>query len=173
MQTTKSIDVLPVRSSTDATAAAGLMRDLMAANIALYPSWRERILAANKGRWFLSDGVLPDENYRLPNGDIMLARIDDMSVATVAWTRLGTHRVELQSMFVAEVARRRGVAAALSLAVVDSARQVGFTEIVLYTGERQAEAQALYERLGWSRIEPYEPEPKPGRLYYSLSLGDS
>jgi GNAT superfamily N-acetyltransferase len=146
------------------------MRDLMNANIALYPSWRERILAANKGRWFLSDGALPDVNYRLPTGDVLLARINDIAVGTVAWTLLETHRAELQSMFVAEQARRCGVAAALSMALKESAWQAGFTEIVLYTGEQQAAAQNLYERLGWSRIDPYETNPKPGRIYYGLSI---
>ena len=50
VQPVNSIEVLSVRSAVDVAAAASLMRDLMAANIALYPAWRERILAVNKGR---------------------------------------------------------------------------------------------------------------------------
>ena len=167
---TGRIVVKPVRSGADAADAARLMHDLMAANIALYPEWRARIMTTNAERWFMSDRALPDPAYRLPQGDVLVARLDDAAVGAAAWTRLGGHGAELQSLFVADTARRQGIAAALSEAVVQSAREAGILELVLYTGKRQTGAQALYDRLGWRRIEPYEAEPKPGRIYYAISL---
>lgn len=57
----------------------------------------------------------------------------------------------LNDLFVAEPARRRGVARQLLAAAVAHARQTGAARMSLNTQVGNAAAQALYESLGWQR----------------------
>lgn len=59
------------------------------------------------------------------------------------------HRADLSKMLVHRRARRRGLGALLMRAAEDSAREAGKTLLVLDTAS--ADAERLYERLGWQR----------------------
>jgi ribosomal protein S18 acetylase RimI-like enzyme len=50
-------------------------------------------------------------------------------------------------------ARRRGIAAALLADVEDRARRAGRSRMTLHTTQRMLPAQAMYERLGYRRLE--------------------
>jgi ribosomal protein S18 acetylase RimI-like enzyme len=57
----------------------------------------------------------------------------------------------LNDLFVAGTARRRGIGARLLTAATDHASQTGAARLVLSTAVDNANAQALYERLGWQK----------------------
>jgi ribosomal protein S18 acetylase RimI-like enzyme len=57
----------------------------------------------------------------------------------------------LEDLYVAANARRRGAATKLLAAALGYAREIGAVEIVLETANDNADAQALYERTGWTR----------------------
>lgn len=59
---------------------------------------------------------------------------------------------EIKRMYVRPEHRRRGYARALLVAAEDRARELGYTALVLETGEPQPEAMALYEGHGYRRI---------------------
>lgn len=58
----------------------------------------------------------------------------------------------LNDLFVAQSARRSGVAEALLREAESLARTVGPLRLVLETGEDNRAAQRLYERLGWRHV---------------------
>ena len=94
------------------------------------------------------------------NAEYLIARIDGRLAGCVA---LVVHDDlpgvgEVKRLFVDDSARRAGVAAALMAALETRAVERGLTRIVLETGNRQPEAVALYERLGYSVVEPYHPQ---------------
>jgi GNAT superfamily N-acetyltransferase len=60
------------------------------------------------------------------------------------------HRAELAKMLVHRRARRQGLGAALMRAAEATARECGKTLLVLDTAS--ADAERLYERLGWVRV---------------------
>jgi GNAT superfamily N-acetyltransferase len=62
---------------------------------------------------------------------------------------------EVKRVFVAPSHRGRGVSRLLMSALEAIAARRGATSLVLQTGDRQREAIALYERIGYSRIEPF------------------
>lgn len=68
----------------------------------------------------------------------------------------------LNDLFVAETARRRGIADALMGAAEDFARLDGAIGLQLETGEDNLAGQALYERRGWVREQGY--------FHYALAL---
>jgi len=60
------------------------------------------------------------------------------------------HRADVAKMLVHRCARRQGVGAALMQAAEEAARAAGKTVLVLDTAS--AEAERLYERMGWQRV---------------------
>ena len=83
--------------------------------------------------------------------------------AHLAWegTKLGVP--EIQDVFVAEDARRRGVATALTDAAEMEARARGHDRISLSVGTGNFAAHALYERLGFENA-GLEPEHVHGTI---------
>ncbi|MCF7749830.1 GNAT family N-acetyltransferase [Bacillus subtilis subsp. subtilis] len=61
----------------------------------------------------------------------------------------------LYDLFVAERARRQGIARALMIAAVDQARRRGAGRVELQTARDNLAAQALYEGLGWQRDDDF------------------
>ena len=76
----------------------------------------------------------------------------------------------MKRLYVRSVHRGKGLGRALARAAIDVAREAGCARIVLDTLPKMREAQALYEFLGFTRIEPYLREPTPGALCYELKL---
>lgn len=66
-------------------------------------------------------------------------------------------RLEVKRVIVHPSARGRGVARALMAASEQVARERGADSLILQTGDRQPDAVALYESLGYRPIPVYEP----------------
>lgn len=64
---------------------------------------------------------------------------------------------EVKRVVVAAGQRGRGVGRAIMTEVERVARAAGAERVVLQTGDRQPEAEALYTALGWTRIPTYPP----------------
>jgi ribosomal protein S18 acetylase RimI-like enzyme len=109
--------------------------------------WRERI----EGAWLVQardgSGVL---------GSAGLGTHWEPERATVA---------TLFGMYVAPVARGRGVGEALVNAVVEEARRRGKSEVVLEVASSGAAAIALYERCGFVRTGATHPHPRRDDLH--------
>lgn len=114
-------------------------------------------------REFLRERIARDDSV------IFLAR-DDADRAALGFTQLypsfssvSARRLWiLNDLYVAESARRRGVARALMESARKYAMQTGALRLVLATAKDNAQAQALYESLGYAREE--------GMFEYALEL---
>lgn len=74
-------------------------------------------------------------------------------------------------MYVAPSARAAGVASALLAAVEESAAKHRRTRLILECGDRQPEAIALYEKLGYARIADFgHYRDEPGVRSYGRDL---
>lgn len=84
----------------------------------------------------------------------------EVALGCGAFKALGDGTAEVKSVFVAENARGRGVAQKLMDHLADTAKQAGFTALVLETGSSLCPeydaARRLYERLGYSYCAPFE-----------------
>nr|WP_231126487.1 GNAT family N-acetyltransferase [Motilibacter aurantiacus] len=85
----------------------------------------------------------------------VLAERDGRAVGVIALCPLEDGVGELKRLYVADEARRGGVARALLSAAEDEGRARGLRALRLETGTRQPEAIALYQRHGWASIAPY------------------
>lgn len=108
--------------------------------------------------------------YAPPSGRLLLATHDGAPVGCVALRSAGASRSEMKRLYVRSAARGLGVGRALVSLVLDEARAIGYSEVVLDTLPTMTEAQRLYEQLGFHDIAPYRPNPIQGTRFLAKSL---
>ena len=102
-------------------------------------------------------------------GEYRLFLLED-AAGCVALRFLDGQTAEMKRLYVRSAHRGHGLGRALAAAVIAAAREAGCARIVLDTLPRMREAQALYEMLGFRKIQPYLPVPTPGAICFELSL---
>ena len=162
--------VRPVRSSSEVADAASLMRGLVDANKALYSDDLQTIEEYYQGAWFFDTEPQVPLEYRPPQGDVLVAYVNDEPAGTVAIYRMDNDNCELKSMFVAPEHRQSGVAATLCDAVIELAKTQNYRTVRLTTGARQPAARRLYERLGFETVVPWDSDPPDGYDYFEMEL---
>jgi GNAT superfamily N-acetyltransferase len=111
----------------------------------MHPLTRERAAAYWQG---VSRSVAAGERALLVDGDAH--GICGTVQLLLAQPENQPHRADLSKMLVHRRARRRGLGAALMRAAETAARECGKTVLVLDTAS--ADAERLYERMGWVRV---------------------
>lgn len=107
--------------------------------------------------------VVPVE-FDPPDGGFFIAYAGAQPVGCGAWRSwAGSEEVaEVKRVFVSHAGRRMGLARRIMSTIEQDAKAHGRRRIILETGTAQPEAIALYEALGYERIEPfgyYKNEP--------------
>ena len=93
-----------------------------------------------------------------PDGVFLVLRDDDgRAVGCGGIARFDQTRGEVKRMYVAPEARGRGLGRRLLEELEAQARSLGYSTVVLETGDRQPEALGLYESAGFERIPCYPP----------------
>lgn len=108
--------------------------------------------------------------YVPPRGALLIARIECGVAGCVALRPLDDHQGEMKRLYVRPAYRKFGLGKRLVDAVVDAARGAGYRELRLDTLASMTSAQALYRRLGFVEIPPYNTAHLPGTRFYSLDL---
>jgi len=88
----------------------------------------------------------------------------------VAVRFLNSETAEMKRLYVRSAHRGKGLGRALAEAAIAAAREAGCARIVLDTLPKMREARALYDVLGFRKIEPYLAVPTPGALCFELRL---
>jgi GNAT superfamily N-acetyltransferase len=96
---------------------------------------------------------------------------DGTPIAHAALRMLGADW-EVKRVIVADGNRGRGIGRTLMSRLEDIAREGGASRIILQTGDRQPDAVALYERVGYTPIPIYEPyvETIPNSFCFEKAL---
>lgn len=116
--------------------------------------------------------TLPGD-YAPPDGALLLAYSRGAAAGCVALRRIDSRACEMKRMFVYPQFHGRGVGRALGDAIVREAKSSGYSVMRLDTSWRQREAQQLYGRLGFQRIDPYYELPPAMRdwlVFMELAL---
>jgi len=93
-----------------------------------------------------------------PDGVFLVVRDDDgTAIACGGIARFDEARAELKRMYVVPERRGLGLGRRILLELETEARRLGYTRIVLETGDRQPEALGLYVSSGYQRIPCYPP----------------
>lgn len=109
--------------------------------------------------------------YAPPRGALLLARGDGGApLGCVGLRPLSADCCEMKRLFILPAARGLGLGRALTIAVIDEARRLGYGELRLDTLASMTAAQALYLNLGFERIAPYYAPTPAGTVFMSLKL---
>lgn len=88
---------------------------------------------------------------------VMLAVADDGEPVAHAAIRMLGDRFEIKRVVVRPSHRGMGLGKRILTSVEDAARDLGAASVLLQTGDRQPDAVAMYERVGYRRIPVYDP----------------
>ncbi len=116
---------------------------------------------------------LPGE-YGAPDGQLLLALVDAEPAACGAMRRLHdvdyANACEMKRLYVRPAFRRFGLGRALAQALLDEARQAGYSVMLLDTLDDMEAARGLYASLGFEEIPPYYFNPIAGAHYLKAEL---
>lgn len=87
--------------------------------------------------------------------DVVLIYDEDMPIACAGFKKYAMEIAEVKRVFVRKEYRGQGLSKQLMRLLEEKAKEKGFTKLILETGAVLMEATALYERIGYSRMENY------------------
>src|SRR5436305_977020 len=118
---------------------------------------------------------LPGE-YATPSGRLLLAYWNGQAAGVIALRALKSdvRACEMKRLCVREAFRGKAIGRALVTKLIEEARQIGYSRMVLDTVQGKMDhAIALYRDFGFREIAPYYHNPIDGALYLELQLGNS
>ena len=153
--------IAPVRTADDLAATAALFAGY-AASLPVDLAYQDfdAELAALPGK------------YAPPLGDLLLA-CDDAGAPLGC---VGLRPIppdgccEMKRLFLLPAARGLGLGRAMTQAVIETARQLGYRELRLDTLPTMTTAMRLYDQLGFERIGAYYQPTPPGTVFMALRL---
>ncbi|WP_238587740.1 GNAT family N-acetyltransferase [Caenimonas sp. SL110] len=117
--------------------------------------------------------TLPGD-YSPPRGALLLARVAGQIAGCCALRPLDAadypNACEMKRLFVRNQFRGIGLGRQLADAILDAARQAGYSSVLLDTLDDMEAARALYEELGFAEIPPYYHNPIAGAHYLKADL---
>lgn len=108
--------------------------------------------------------------YAPPRGRLYIVYVDNKAAGCIALREFDTERCEMKRLYVRDRFRKLGLGTLLAEKIIADARVIGYTHMLLDSHETMAGARALYKRLGFAEIPPYNESPVPGTHYYALDL---
>jgi ribosomal protein S18 acetylase RimI-like enzyme len=139
----------------DDPLAGPLLAELAIEYAQRYGGTTQRVL-----NWLLS---YPAEEFTAPHGGLLIGLRGGQPVTGGAFRRFDDVTAELKRIWTDSGHRQRGYAKALLAELETEIAARGFTRVYLTTGDRQPEAEALYESTGYTRLA--EPLPADGEVY--------
>jgi GNAT superfamily N-acetyltransferase len=109
-------------------------------------------------------------DYAPPGGVLLVARDGDAPAGCVALRRVDPGTGEMKRMYVREQYRGSGLGRRLAVEVIEAAKRLGYSRVVLDTLPKLSAAIALYRDLGFRETAPYLACPTPGALCFELKL---
>jgi len=105
---------------------------------------------------------VPADELAPPDGGLLIGILGDVPVTGGAFRRFDADTAELKRIWTDRAHRRCGYARALLAALEEETAARGYWRLYLITGNRQPEAEALYDATGYTRVAPEPPVPSWG-----------
>jgi GNAT superfamily N-acetyltransferase len=141
-------DVVVRDEAADAEPGATLLGEYYAEVARRYPGW-----SPDTGSTASVAEMSP------PSGRFLVVYVDGSPVGCGTVRRFDDATGEIKRMYVRPEGRGRGVARRILAELEEAAREIGYARIVLDTGDRMPEAQALYRSSGYREIADYNGNP--------------
>ena len=116
---------------------------------------------------------LPGE-YAPPRGALLLAKVDGALAGCCALRPADAvdypNAAEMKRLYVRQAYRGQGIGRQLADAILDEARQLGYSCVLLDTLSDMEAARAMYEDMGFEEIPPYYHNPYAGAHYLKVEV---
>lgn len=110
-------------------------------------------------------------DYAPPGGRLLLAKEFDQVAGCVALRPVDPATCEMKRLFLRPAYRSRGLGRVLVEAIIEEARQIGYSHMRLDTmSDRMGRAIELYKSVGFVEIEPYYHSPVDTTKFMELDL---
>lgn len=153
------MEIVQARSAAEIETARGLIRE--------FAEWLKIDLSFQNFEQEVAG--LPGD-YAPPAGRLLLAMHAGEAVGCVALRKLSDEICEMKRLYVREAARGSGAGRALTAAIIEQARAIGYRRMRLDTLPMMGAAHRLYARLGFREIAAYRHNPVPGAKFMELEL---
>jgi|SRR6185437_6333553 len=152
-----------VLAQVDGASLTSIARDL-------FREYSEAIGTDLEYQGFASELAALPHPYVPPSGALFIAYVASDVAGCIGLRSIDSLTGEMKRLYVRPAYRSLGLGKHLIDAVINSARQAGYRELRLDTLPSMASAQALYHRLGFVEIPPYNDKHLPGTRFFSLEL---
>lgn len=105
-------------------------------------------------------------DYAPPRGRLLISE----GAGCIALRPIGEAVCEMKRLYVRPEHRGSGLGRRLAQALIEEARVIGYSRMRLDTLPKMADAQRMYQSLGFRDIEPYRVNPVPGARFLELEL---
>ena len=113
-------------------------------------------------------------DYAPPRGALLLAKIEGVVAGCCALRPLDAadypNASEMKRLYVRKAFRGFGLGRQLAEAILDKAREAGYSCVLLDTLDDMEAARALYEELGFEEVPPYYHNPHAGAHYLKVDI---
>jgi GNAT superfamily N-acetyltransferase len=144
-----------VAAALDDALAQPLLEELAVEYAQRYDSTPPTVLA-----WLKCN---PTDEFAPPDGGMLIGLLEGRPVTGGGFRRFDAETAELKRVWTDSAHRRRGYAMALLAELEAEIATRGYKKIYLMTGNRQPEAEELYQATGYSRLA--EPLPSDGPVF--------
>lgn len=141
-----AVIVLPERP--DEEPGRALLAEYYAEIASRYPDWRPEL-----------GSTASVADMSPPGGRFVVAYVNGEPAGCGTIRRFDETTGEIKRIFVRAEARGHGVARQVLGALEEAAAEIGYSRVVLDTGERLPEAQALFRSSGYLEIPDYNGNP--------------
>lgn len=101
---------------------------------------------------------------------LLLAKLDGHPIGAVGLLPHSDTTCEMKRLFVTPGVQSKGTGRALCEHLMKEAKALGYQTMVLDTLTRLTAANALYQKLGFTEIAPYNVNPEPDVAYMARQL---
>ncbi|MEM6105109.1 GNAT family N-acetyltransferase [Mycobacterium sp. 050272] len=144
-----------VPAALDDALAQPLLAELAVEYAQRYDSTPPTVLA------WLKDN--PTDEFAPPDGGMLMGLLDGRPVTGGGFRRFDAETAELKRIWTDSEHRRRGYAMALLAELEAAIAARGYRRVYLMTGNRQPEAEQLYQATGYIRLD--QPLPSEGPVF--------
>lgn len=108
--------------------------------------------------------------YGGDEGCLLLAYANELLAGCVSLRKFEGSVCEMKRLYVQPAFQGKGIGSLLAKQIVQEAKILRYTEMVLDTLEKMKSAHELYRSLGFEEIPAYYANPLPNVIYLKLSL---
>jgi putative acetyltransferase len=108
--------------------------------------------------------------YGDDGGALLIAWDNDAPAGTIALRRLTERAGEVKRLYLRPEFRGRGLGRYLVEKVIERARAIGYEALYADTLPIMTDALALYEQMGFEKVDAYASDPTPGAIFLKLRL---